>query len=68
MDFAKTIALGADMAGIAGPFLRAAAQGPDAVHDQAVILIETLRVVMFAVGAQNLREFRARPRLELCST
>jgi secondary thiamine-phosphate synthase enzyme len=63
MDVAKALALGANMVGIAGPFLRAAAQGREAVLDLAEELIEVLRTVMFCVGAPSLAALRGTPRL-----
>jgi len=64
MEVAKALALGADLAGIAGPFLRAAAEGEDACNAFAEALIDVLRTVMFATGAKDLGAFRADPRLK----
>ncbi|HEX3724490.1 MAG TPA: type 2 isopentenyl-diphosphate Delta-isomerase [Nitrolancea sp.] len=63
MDVAKALALGANLAGTAGPFLRAAAQGEDASNDLAEAFTSVLRTVMFCVGAENIDAFRADPRL-----
>jgi len=63
MDVAIAIALGADIVGLAGPFLRAAAAGPEPARDFAVELAGVLRVVMFCAGAKDLASFRAAPRL-----
>jgi isopentenyl-diphosphate delta-isomerase len=63
LDVAKAIALGADLVGIAGPFLRRAAESQAAVIDLARELLETLRVAMFCVGAETLGELRGTPRL-----
>ncbi|GAC1658070.1 MAG: type 2 isopentenyl-diphosphate Delta-isomerase [Candidatus Dormibacteraceae bacterium] len=63
IEVAKALALGADLAGIAGPFLRAAAAGPEAAADFAEEVIRVLRTAMFAVGARNLAALRAEPRL-----
>ncbi len=63
IDLAKAVALGADLVGMAGPFLKAAAQGVETVADVGRELIETLRVTMFCVGARSLRELRGTPRL-----
>ena len=63
MDVSIAIALGADVAGLAGPFLRAADQGPQAAADFAAELVDTLRIVMFCVGASDLAAFRSAPRL-----
>jgi len=58
LDLAKSIALGADLGGMAGPFLRAAAESDEAVvrlidHTQRV-----LRVAMFATGSRDLAALR----------
>ncbi len=63
IDVAKAIALGANLAGIAGPFLRAAARGEEAALDLGRELVETLRVAMFAVGARSLDDLGGTPRL-----
>ena len=62
IDIAKAIALGADLVGIAGPFLRAAAQGEDAAADFARECVEVLRIAMFGVGARTLSELHRTPR------
>jgi isopentenyl-diphosphate delta-isomerase len=64
VDIAKAIALGADVAGVAGGFLRAAEADADAPKDLAQELIETLRVVMFCVGARTIADLRRTQRLE----
>jgi isopentenyl-diphosphate delta-isomerase len=64
IDTAKAIALGADVVGVAGPFLRAAARAETAAEDFAREIVTTLRIAMFAIGAKNLRELRATPRLQ----
>ena len=58
LDTAKAIALGADMVGIAGPFLRASAQGYDQVQDLAREIVEVLRVAMFALGIRSIEELK----------
>ncbi len=64
IDVAKAIALGADLAGIAGAFLRAASTSEQTAEDLAREVLATLRVAMFAIGAQNLRQLRATTRLQ----
>ncbi|MEP0762407.1 MAG: type 2 isopentenyl-diphosphate Delta-isomerase, partial [Chloroflexota bacterium] len=54
VDIAKCIALGAELGGIAGPFLQAAAQSVDAVNKLIWELSTQLRVAMFAAGAANI--------------
>jgi len=63
IDVAKAIALGADLTGIAAPFLRAAASGADAARDSVREIVQTLRVAMFASGARRLVDLRSRGRL-----
>jgi isopentenyl-diphosphate delta-isomerase len=58
LDAAKALALGADLVGIAGPFLRAAAKGFECASQLAQELIETLRIAMFCVGARTPSELR----------
>jgi isopentenyl-diphosphate delta-isomerase len=62
IDIAKAIALGANLAGFAGDFLRAADQGGVAgVVELAEILTEELRIAMFAAGAENLTALSKTP-------
>jgi len=63
LDVAKAIALGADLAGIARPFLHAATEGPEAADHYARRLIEGLRVTMFAIGATTVGALRGSNRL-----
>lgn len=63
LDIAKAISLGATMAGLALPMLKAATQSVDAVLEKLTILVEELRTVMFCIGASNLEELRDSPYL-----
>lgn len=56
LDAAKAIALGATMAGIAGPLLRAAAESEQAAHDALLSIIDELRIAAFSVGARSIDE------------
>jgi isopentenyl-diphosphate delta-isomerase len=58
LDAAKALALGADLVGIAGPFLRAADRGLEEAMELAREYVETLRVAMFCLGAGSLAELR----------
>ncbi len=53
LDVPKALALGADLVGIAGPFLRAADESLEAAQELARELVETLRIAMFCVGART---------------
>ncbi len=64
VDVAKCVALGASLCGLAGPLLRAADQGPDAVIEKLGELIDTLRVAMFATGCARLADLRTRNVIE----
>jgi isopentenyl-diphosphate delta-isomerase len=68
LDVGKAVALGADLAGIAGPFLRAADRGLDETDSLAHELIETLRITMFCVGARTLMELRGAPLRQVSPT
>jgi isopentenyl-diphosphate Delta-isomerase len=63
LDVAKAIALGADLAGVAGPFLRAAVQGVRPAAELAQELTEVLRVAMFCVGTSSIADLQGCPRL-----
>jgi len=54
IDIAKCIALGADMGGIAGPFLKAAVQSTEAVMATLKKVEAEMRICMFATGSPNL--------------
>lgn len=54
LDLAKSIALGAQLGGMAGPFLRAAAESSQAVTDLIDRTLQELRVCMFATGTPDL--------------
>ncbi len=60
LDVAKALALGADLAGIAGPFLRAAHQGYTVADELAHELIEALRIAMFATASRTPQELRGK--------
>lgn len=66
MDLAKVLALGADMAGMAGPFLAAADISAEAVADLAGELADVLRTAMFCLGIGDLRALKGTPALVRC--
>jgi isopentenyl-diphosphate delta-isomerase len=63
LDAAKCIALGATMAGMAGPFLKAATQSLEAVLDQITITETELRISMFGIGATSVEALQQTRRL-----
>lgn len=63
VDLAKAIALGADIAGIALPFLKAAAVSEDALRGEVARVLYGLRLAMFCIGARNIQALRSTDRL-----
>lgn len=61
VDAAKAIALGADLAGFAGPLLRVATEGPEQVVTALAAIREELRLAMFGVGAGTVAGLREAP-------
>ena len=60
-DIAKAVALGADLVGLAGPFLKKAVAPQDpvaAVVEEMEILEAELRITMFAAGVRSLPDLR----------
>jgi isopentenyl-diphosphate Delta-isomerase len=58
LDAAKAIALGADLAGLAMPFLAAANTSEAALHEVTEILMAELTTAMFCSGAGDLAALR----------
>ena len=58
MEVAKAIALGADLAGLAFPFLQAASESETAVDEAIELLIAEIKTVLFCTGNRNLLELR----------
>jgi isopentenyl-diphosphate delta-isomerase len=54
IDVAKCLALGANLAGLAGPFLHAAAESPEAVQATIDTLVAQLRTAMFCTAAADV--------------
>ena len=61
LDVAKAIALGADVTGMAYPFLRPATESADAVVATIERIVRELRVAMFCVGARTVEELKQVP-------
>ena len=55
LDISKTIALGAAMGGLAGPFLKAAAISSDAVVTEINRIKREIQISMFGAGAGDLK-------------
>ena len=58
LDAAKAIALGAGLAGFAGPLLKAAATGETETFDLLSALIAELRLAMFCSGAATIPDLQ----------
>jgi isopentenyl-diphosphate Delta-isomerase len=61
VDIAKCIALGAELGGIAGPFLKAAAQSLEAVRQLIWELSTQIRITMFVSGAVDIPALKQTP-------
>lgn len=57
-EIAKAVALGADLVGLAGPFLKRVVESQQAVVDEIEILEAEMRIAMFASGAADLDGLR----------
>ena len=57
-EIAKCVALGAELLGLASPFLKRAVESSAAVVDEMEILEAELRITMFCSGAANLAALR----------
>jgi isopentenyl-diphosphate delta-isomerase len=58
LDVAKAIALGADVAGLAWPFLQGAAESADAVDGLVQLLIAEITTVLFCTGNASLSQLK----------
>jgi isopentenyl-diphosphate delta-isomerase len=57
MDVAKSLALGANLAGMAGVFLKAAVTSINNLEDTIAIIEKIIRISMFATGSKDLISF-----------
>jgi isopentenyl-diphosphate delta-isomerase len=64
IDAAKSIALGASLAGMAGLLLKAAVRSLDETVDTLNEIARTIEIVLFATGVTNLTDFQTQPVLE----
>jgi isopentenyl-diphosphate delta-isomerase len=58
VDVAKAIAMGAELVGLAQPFLAPALESAEAVHERIQRAVQELRITMFCVGARTLADLR----------
>ncbi|HEY5350358.1 MAG TPA: alpha-hydroxy-acid oxidizing protein, partial [Candidatus Lustribacter sp.] len=58
VDIARALALGADLCGLALPFLEAASTSRTAVDELIGTLVEGLRIAMFATGSATVHRLR----------
>ncbi len=63
LDVAKAVALGATLAGMARPFLKAAAMSAEAVVEVGGVIQDQLRIAMFGVGVGTLDDMRHTPHI-----
>ncbi len=64
IDAVKALALGADVAGLAGEFLRAADGGLDRALEFGRELVETMRIAMFSLGTPTVEALHRSNRIE----
>jgi isopentenyl-diphosphate delta-isomerase len=58
LDVAKAIALGADLAGLAYPFLAPATESPEKVAEKARRIVQELKICMFCLGVKTIAELK----------
>jgi isopentenyl-diphosphate delta-isomerase len=63
VDAAKALALGANLVGIARPFLKAAAISAETVVELGEVIRDQLRTAMFGIGASSLEQLMGSPYL-----
>jgi isopentenyl-diphosphate delta-isomerase len=61
IQIAKAVALGAATCGVAGPFLRVASESTGAAAELIAVLVNQLRVAMFAAGAADIPALQRAP-------
>lgn len=63
LDCAKSIALGADLCGIALPLLKPAMQSSDKVYAKLINIIEELKVAMFLTGCDTVNKLKSTKKI-----
>ena len=63
VEVAKCLALGADLAGLASPLLKAAARSAEEAEHALEVIGRQLRIAMFCVGARDIDALRHTPHL-----
>jgi len=58
LDLAKALALGADLGGMAWPFLAAATESADQVADKVRRIVRELKICMFCLGVKTIAGLR----------
>jgi isopentenyl-diphosphate delta-isomerase len=61
IECAKAISLGADLAGMALPFVKPATVSSEEVEEKLVEIIEQFKIAMFCAGAKNIQELKKIP-------
>ena len=61
VEVAKAIALGADLAGLAQPFLEAALETPETVIEKIERIVRELKIAMLCLGARTVAELQKVP-------
>jgi len=65
IDAAKCIALGATLCGMAGPFLKAASVGQEALMEKLKQIQHQLQICMFSSGTSDIRQLQNTPLLRV---
>jgi isopentenyl-diphosphate delta-isomerase len=61
IEIAKALALGADVAALALPLLKAAENSEDAAYEALITIIEELRTACFLTGSRTVADLKVKP-------